>query len=140
MAYSDYNTLVDTFGANEVILAFDKGGDGIADVALVARCLDDASNEIDSYIGAVYKLPIIPVPGVLITHAGVIAIYRASLSTGVYTVEKRQRYEDTIKWLRDVAAGKAVLDGAVQPDMKSGTIRYTTQPREFTRTTLAGIL
>ena len=92
MAYSDYNTLVDTFGENEVIFAFDKGGDGIADVALVARCLDDASNEIDSYIGAVYKLPINPVPGVLITHTGVIAIYRASLAVGRgYTVEKRQR-------------------------------------------------
>jgi len=140
MAYASYSTLVDQYGEAEVTRSSDRDQDGAADVGVVAQALDDADGEIDSYIGVVYKLPLNPVPGVVVTYAGVIALYRMSLQTGVLTEEKRQRYEDAIRWLRDVAKGNAVLDGSEQPSTKAGGIRYVTEPREYTRTKLGGIL
>jgi phage gp36-like protein len=69
-----------------------------------------------------------------------VAIPSRSEETGSYTKEKRQRYEDALRWLRDVAKGVASLDGQVQPESKSGGVRYFTEAREFTRTKLGGIL
>ncbi len=140
MAYIDQAGLTEQWGEIEVTRSSDRDGDGVADVGVVQKALDDASAEIDSYIGVVYKLPINPVPPVLATHCGAMAIYRLSLDGGAYTREKRQRYEDALRWLRDVAAGKASLDGQVQPESKSGGVRYFTEPREYSRSKLGGIL
>lgn len=140
MSYASYSILVGQFGEAEIIRSSDRDQDGAADAGVIAQALTDADGEIDSYIGVVYKLPLNPVPGVVVTYAGVIALYRMSLQTGVLTEEKRQRYEDAIRWLRDVAKGSAVLDGVDQPDTKAGGIRYFTEPREFTRAKLGGIL
>jgi phage gp36-like protein len=140
MSYASISTLVDQFGEDEVTRSADRDQDGAADVGVVDQALKDADGEINSYIAVVYKLPLNPVPDVVVTYAGVIALYRMSLQTGVLTDEKRQRYEDAIRWLRDVAKGTAVLDGAELPATKQGGLRYTTEPREYTRTKLGGIL
>lgn len=140
MAYATYAELVTMWGEIEVVRSSDRDGDGVADVGVVDRALDDASAEIDSYIGQTYKLPINPVPPVLATHCGRIALYQMSLDSGTYTKEKRQRYEDSLKWLRDVAAGKASLDGVGQPASKAGPVLVFTEPREYSRTKLWGIL
>lgn len=141
MAYATLQTLTDQVGIGEVILSSDRDQNGVVDVGVVERALEDASSEIDSYIGSVYKLPINPVPGILITYSGIIALYRMSLETGSYTEEKRKRYEDAIRWLRDVAKGVASLDGEVEAQPKSsGGIRYFTEAREFSRTKLGGVL
>ncbi|MBL9102159.1 MAG: DUF1320 domain-containing protein [Myxococcales bacterium] len=141
MSYASLQTLTDQFGADEVTRSADRDQDGVADVGVVDRALADADGEIDSYIGSVYKLPLDPVPSVVVTYAGAIALYRMSLQTGVLTDEKRQRYEDAIRWLRDVAAGKATLGGQPEPEPKaaSGT-RMTAEPREWTRQTIGRIL
>jgi phage gp36-like protein len=140
MAYATLQTLIDQVGTDEVTLSSDRDHSGEPDPGVVERALEDASNEIDSYIGSVYKLPVNPVPGVLVTYCGVIALYRMSLETGSYTKEKRQRYEDALRWLRDVAKGVASLGGQIQPESKSGGVRYFTEAREFSRTKLGGIL
>lgn len=141
MAYATLQTLIDQVGIDEVTRSSDRDASGAIDPGVVERALDDASSEIDSYVGAVYKLPLNPVPGIVVTYTGIIALYRMSLETGSYTEEKRKRYEDAIRWLRDVAKGVASLDGEVEAAPKSsGGIRYFTEAREFSRTKLGGIL
>lgn len=141
MAYATLQTLVDQVGIGEVTLSSDRDGNQAIDVGVVERALEDASSEIDSYIGAVYKLPLNPIPGIVITYCGIIALYRMSLETASYTEEKRKRYEDAIRWLRDVAKGVASLDGEVEAQPKSsGGIRYFTEAREYSRTKLGGVL
>lgn len=141
MAYASLQTLIDAYGEDEVVRSADRDNDGVADVGVVDRGLADADGEIDSYIGVKYKLPLDVVPGVLVTHAGVIALYRMSENTGVLTDEKRKRYEDTIRWLRDVSAGKATLGGQPEPDAKvAGGIRMVAAPREYTVQKVRGIL
>lgn len=142
MSYASLATLVDQFGADSVILAADRDQNGVADVGVVARALEHADGLINSRIGVKYKLPIDPVPTVLIAYAGDIALYRMSLNTGTYTEEKRQRYEDALKWLDAIAAGKAVLDGQPEPPSKEGPVRVrvVAEAREYTRAKLGGIL
>lgn len=142
MAYATLQTLVDQVGADEVVRSADRDLDGVADVDVVDRAIADADAEIDSYVGAKYKVPLDPVPAVVITYSGVIALYRLSSDIGTLTPEKRQRYEDAVRWLKDVSSGKAVLDaGGVEPDAKStGNIRMTASPREFTTAKARSIL
>lgn len=141
MAYATLQTLTDQVGIDELTRSSDRDGDGVADAGVIDRALEDASNEVDSYIGAIYKLPINPVPGILITYTGIIGLYRMSLETETYTEEKRKRYDDAIRWLRDVSKGLASLDGAVEAELKtSGGIRYFTEAREYSRTKLGGVL
>lgn len=141
MPYASLQTLIDQYGIVAVTLAADRDGDGVVDVGVIDRGLADADGEIDSYIGTKYKLPINPAPPVLTTYAGAIAFYRISDATGALTEEKRKRYDDALRWLRDVAAGKATLDGAVPAEEKqAGGIRMTAAPREFTTATTRSIL
>ncbi len=142
MPYATLATLVDQFGLDAVTLSADRDGDGVADADVVARAIEHADGLIDSRIGVKYKLPLDVVPTVLVAYAGDIALYRMSLSTGSYSDEKRQRYEDALGWLDKVAAGKAVLDGQPEPEGKGGpaAIRVVAAPREFTREKLGGIL
>jgi phage gp36-like protein len=141
MAYATLQTLVDQVGVDEVTRSADRDLDGVADVAVVDRAIADADAEIDSYVGAIYKVPLAPVPSVVVTYSAVIAMYRLSSDIGTLTEEKRQRYEDAIRWLRDVASGKAVLGADVEPEAKSaGGIRFSAAPREFTTSRTRGIL
>jgi len=142
MAYATYDDMIQMWGEIEVIRSSDRDGDDVADVGVVAKALEDEAATIDSYISAAYTLPIDPVPGVLKTHNVAMALYRMSLDGGVLTKEKRQRYEDCLRWLRDVASGKATLDGGGQdqPGSKGGGVRYFSEPREYTRGKLGGIL
>lgn len=141
MAYATLQTLTDQVGVDELTRSSDRDGNGAIDPGVVERALEDASSEIDSYVGSVYKLPLNPVPGIVITYTGIIALYRMSLETGSYTEEKRKRYEDAIRWLRDVAKGVASLDGEVEAAPKSsGGIRVFSQSREYGRDKLGGIL
>lgn len=139
MAYSTLATITEQFGAKEVLRVSDRDKDGVADVGVVDRAIADADAEIDSYIGTKYKVPLDPVPGIVVTASATIAMYRMSYDVGSLTEEKRRRYEDLIRWLRDVASGKAVLDPGVG-GQSSGGVRYSTEPREYTRSKLGGIL
>lgn len=140
MAYSTIIEIELQFGADEVLRSSDRDMDGVADVGVVDRAIADADAEIDSYLGVKYDIPLNPVPAIVATASATIAMYRMSSDSGTLTDEKRRRYEDLIRWLRDVAAGKAVLDGGTEPPSKSGGVRYWTESREYSRTKLGGIL
>ncbi len=142
MSYATPQTLIDQYGEAEVVRSADRDQDGVADPDVVERALVGADGIIDSRIGVKYELPVNPVPVVLVEYAGDIALYRMSAETGTYTEEKRQRYDDALKWLDLVAAGKAVLGGQPEPPPVGGvgSIRVVAQPREFNRQRLGEIL
>ena len=139
MAYSTITTLNLQFGEEEVLRSSDRDADGVADVGVVDRAIADADGEIDSYLGTKYEVPLNPAPPIVVTASSTIAMYRMSYDAGTLTDEKRRRYEDLIRWLRDVASGKAVLDGG-NGTKSSGGVRYFSEPREYTRSKLGGIL
>lgn len=112
MAYATVADLVTRFGEDELIDLTDRDeprtGAIVEAVALAA--LSDAAGEADAYLGVRYALPVSPVPAHLLTAVCDIARYRLH---GVrVTDEVRARYEDAVRWLRDVAQGRAALPGA----------------------------
>ena len=107
MAYADQTAMVNRFGKAEIISLTDPDN-LVIDPVVVGRALDDASAEIDTYLCGRYDLPLTaPYPTILERVCCDIARYR--LYDDLPIVEVRKRYEDALSWLRDIAAGRAVL-------------------------------
>ena len=144
MAYATQSDITTLYSENALYVA-DRDGDGAVDTDAVARALSLASDEIDSYIGVRYKLPLTAAPGLLLQFCVDIALYRLASSGDVLTDDSRRRYDDTIKHLKDISRGAASL---VLPDTGDGS--ETSEPtrprpivtggpaREFTRDKLWG--
>lgn len=108
MAYATQSDIVELYGADALFVA-DRDGDGMADTAAVARALEGAQDEIDSYIAVRYRLPLPQPARILRQYAVDIALYRLALSADVLSEEHRRRYDDTIAALKRIAKGEAAL-------------------------------
>lgn len=109
------------------------------DSAVVLGALDKASRQADSYIASAgrYTLPLIQWGGDLRAAVCQIAAYHLMVAAVGYSPEDaananwRQRYEDAILWLRDVAAGRAVLVDVVDSTadvQESGSVAISSRP------------
>lgn len=111
--YATVADLVTRSGERELIDLTDKGDDSVGVVvpAVAEAAIADACGEVDGYLGVRYRLPIAaPVPVMLV--AVVCDIARFRLYDNRATEEVRKRYDDAVRWLRDVSRGVAVLPGA----------------------------
>lgn len=107
MTYASQQNLIDRFGEDELIQLTDRDNLGAIDAAVVARALADADAEINGYLSTRYTLPLSPVPAVLEKLACDIARYQ--LFENAVTEIVKERYENAIRFLKDVAAGKVTL-------------------------------
>lgn len=140
MTYATKAQMIDRFGTTEVERLTDRDGsagaivDGVLDAAL-AR----ADSEINGYIATAVALPLSPVPAVVTHWAGDLARYYLHEDRMPDVV--RQRYEDVIARLRDVAAGRLSLGGgageATDP-VSPGPVLTEGPARVFSRETLKG--
>jgi len=97
-----------------------------------------AGDLIDGYVRAIYALPFQTVPALLNGLACDIAYFRLFQEP---TDEARKRYDDALRTLRDISAGKIklpVADGQDAPS-RPDVIRATAQPRLFNRDSLRGL-
>lgn len=138
MSYATLQNLIDLLGEDELLRVADRDGDGEVDEDAVTQALADASSEADSYIARF--LPLSEVPEVLVRHVMWIAVY--DLAGNRQTDDQRRRYEDAVRWLKDIAKGTASL--GIPPnaaDPVPGTILTSfPNPRALTRTLMRGIL
>ncbi|KXZ65608.1 gp436 family protein [Acinetobacter venetianus] len=74
----------------------------------VNEALQDASEEIDSYVAVAFDLPLPSIPSTLKRVACNIARYRLYFQQPTEEVEKR--YESELNYLKRIADGKAVLN------------------------------
>lgn len=103
MPYAVQADLENAFTAQEVAQLASGGRD-------VDGALDAASQEADTYLAVRYALPLaVPPPAHLVQSVCDIARYR--LYAGAADDEVQNRYAQAIAWLKDVAAGRAVLPG-----------------------------
>lgn len=137
MAYATQQDLETRFGPDELVERTDRAGGQTIDAAVVQRALEDASGEIDSYLGGRYAVPVDPVLPVLTALCCDIARYR--LWQPVASEGVRQAYQDAVRFLRDVAAGAAVLAGALPPaaPVSGGPVRIEAPERELSRNALS---
>ena len=138
MTYALQADLVTAFGEAELIQLTDRADPpvGTVDAAIVARALEAADGEIDSYLAGRYSIPLASVPAILRDCAVDIARYRLH-DRGVPDRVK-DAYKDRIAWLRDVAAGRATIGVAPETltPSSSGLPEMTSGGRVFGRETI----
>ncbi|OON62286.1 hypothetical protein B0920_02065 [Massilia sp. KIM] len=102
MPYVDQAALERRYGIEEVAqrLSMLPAG-GLGDI------VRDATSMIDGYLASKYALPLAQVPEALVGYACAIARYK--LLGDAVTENARAQYVDAVSWLRDVAAGRVVL-------------------------------
>ncbi len=138
MSYATQQDLIDRFGSAELIELTDRDGQApdAIDATVVARALTDADETIDGYLQAAsIKLPLSSVPALVKRWAIDIARYFLHAQAPTETV--RRNYEDALKALRDVAAGKIRLQvEGVDAEPSSNAVQVDAPERTFTRETL----
>ncbi len=112
------------------------------DTAVLQQALDDASAEIDGYLGARFALPLSDPPAVLNRLTADIAIYRLQALRPLHDLsDARRRYDDAVAMLARVAAGELTLGLAVdqrETQVASGAEQARGPARVFTRKSLKG--
>jgi phage gp36-like protein len=134
MAYSTENDLLTMIPLKELAELTADSGD-TPDSLVVAEAINRADAEIDAYVGKRYQLPLMPVPDQVKGLSIDMALYHLYSRRSVAPTVRRQKYEAAVAFLKLVAAGEAVVEGA------SGLLTETTQvgsefasaPRVFTR-------
>lgn len=105
--------------------------------AAVTECLTSASGVIDGYLAARFVLPLVSWSDDLRRHCSIIAAYDLMSVRGHNPhgpdENLRLRYQDTLRWLRDVADGKIhpiVEDSSeIDPAVGGGPLVASKPPR-----------
>jgi phage gp36-like protein len=111
--YATPADLIARYGEPELIDLTDRGpvATGAVVPAVAEAAIHDACGEVDAYLGVRYSVPVTaPLPVQLVAVTCDIARYR--LHDDRPTEDVRKRYEDAVRWLRDVSRGGAVLPSA----------------------------
>jgi len=138
MPYATQADLETRFGAAELERLTDRDGTaGGVVAAVVAAALARAEAEIDGYIASRVTLPLDPVPGTVGAWTCELARYYLHEDRVPDTV--RQRYEDVMARLKDVAAGRLSLGqggGAATDPLSAGPVLIEAPERALTRDSL----
>lgn len=110
MAYATVADMVARFGDLELIQITDRNHDGVIDHGAAETALDDATAEIDAYLGR-FARPFVQTPPILKRLCCDIARYRLTAASGVLITEEiRNRYKiDVLDMLRAIAKGEVLL-------------------------------
>jgi len=120
MAYSTQTDIEEQVSQAELIELTDDTGAGTVDTSAAARAIADADAEIDGYCGTRYTVPFSPVPAMIRKLSVDIAVYNlfSRRSTLKMPEERQKRYDNAVRFLRDVSRGLISLgaDAPAEPD------------------------
>ena len=139
MTYATTQDLIDRYGEAELVALTDRAGEDEIDADVVARALADAEAEINSYLSARYVVPLSTVPQIVVARVCEVARYYLHEEHATETV--KARYDAAVRWVRDVAAGKASLgdDDVAPTEPASGAgPQFEAPERVFSRASLKG--
>ncbi len=137
MAYSTLNDLLTMIPLKELAELTTDSGD-TPDSQVVAEAIARADAEIDAYVGVRYALPFSTVPDQVRGLSVDMALYHLYSRRSVAPAVRRQKYEAALSFLKQVAAGEAVVDGAdgLLPETTQVGSEFTGSPRVFSRSTM----
>lgn len=139
MGYAAQQDLIDRFGGDE-LAQLSKRNDGQIDADAVARAIEDATVEIDSYLAVRYSLPL-PLPVAPLLNRLCCDIARYRLYDQAVTDLVRTRYEDAVALLKRLSAGDVQLGMATAetpPAQTSELVYHRFAPRAITDDALRG--
>lgn len=132
MVYATVADLIAAFGEQEVTALADREDTGTVDDTVALEALERASSEADTYLATRYQLPLSSVPKALVAVVCDMARYRLTGGETTETTPIATRYRAAVAWLKDVAAGRAVLPG-VAATPAGGGVEFNTGRRDFAR-------
>ncbi len=111
MAYSTQDDLLTMISQAELAALTAEAGE-IPDGQVVAEAISRADAEIDASCGLRYTVPFAPVPERVKTLSADLAIYHLYSRRSAAPEVWRQKYQDALAFLKQVAAGQATLAGS----------------------------
>lgn len=128
MTYATRETLEQRYGAEEVEQRASALPAGAVDGILA-----DANAMIDGYLASRYNLPLSVVPDNLLQVAAALARY--ALLGDAATERSRDDFKDAVAWLRDVQAGRVLLQSAapVPGNAPASIVMFSSAPSVFKR-------
>ena len=131
MAYSTQTDLEEQISQADLIELTDDAGSGSVDTSALARAIADADAEIDSYCGSRYTMPFSPVPVIIRKCSVDMAIYHLLSRRAIDKLpeERLKRYDNAIRFLRDVSRGLISL-GADAPGEPSDGLPQATRTKD----------
>lgn len=138
--YAQLSDLIKLYGEQTLITLTDKDNNQQLQAEVADYALENASQTIDSYIGGRVDLPLKSPPVVLTRHCCVIARY--FLEGHFATEQARKDYEDSIKFLRDVASGLVTLglDKNAEAVENENLVQFETQETVWGRNQSKGFI
>lgn len=139
MTYASQADLESRFSSAELLELTDDEGLGVINTTTVGLALADADAEINSYLAAVYALPLTQTSPELVRLACDIARYRLWDQKSDQD-QVKSRYEAAIAKLRDIAKGLASLGLASDNSTvsESGGVQVVAPARVFNASSMAG--
>ena len=131
--YAQVTDMQMRFGQEELEQLAPSDTDAV-DQSKVESALNDASAEMDTYLGSVYTLPMTEPNPYLKTICCDITRFR--LWDDAVSEEVRKRYEDAVAWLKKVVKGDVSLGTENQEEVFYATTSTNAGNRTFTRSNL----
>ena len=131
--YAQVTDMQMRFGQEELEQLAPSDTDAV-DQSKVESALNDASAEMDTYLGSVYTLPMTEPNPYLKTICCDITRFR--LWDDAVSEEVRKRYEDAVAWLKKVVKGDVSLGIENQEEVFYATTSTNAGNRTFTRSNL----
>lgn len=140
MAYCTIDDILDCIDEDEVIGYTDDHDAGLINQEAVDRAISVADAQIDLYLGRRYQVPMDPVPDQVRHIAVDIAIFRICSRRNQAPDDRRQKYDDAVKQLKDIAAGTGVIPGAVatEPETSGEEVVISSQPQQYSGDVMDG--
>lgn len=105
MAYSLQADLLEQISEDKLTQLTDDDDTGSIDSDVITRAIADADAEIDGYAGTLYDVPFSPVPVSIRKRSVDIAIYNLYARRKGAPEDRRIRYNDAIRFLKDLSKG-----------------------------------
>jgi phage gp36-like protein len=138
--YATLDDMLIPVASAELVQVTDDARTGTVNEDRVDWALDAASREIDAYIAVRYGLPLAETPEVLKAYCIAIARYKLHERKATIPDSVKLGYDNATRALRDLAAGKAVLDIAgVEAPAAPNVILTGGAERVFSRDSLRGL-
>lgn len=139
MPYAVTQDAIDLYGDTLVLTSVSR--EDSPDAAPLDNALAKASDEMDTYLGVQYDVPLATVPDVVERFCVDIGIYIASFDAGTLTEEKIERYKAAIAWCKEVARGSAVLPSVgAESSLTEHAPQVSSETRIFSRTKMGWLL
>lgn len=137
MAYCEEDDLLKMIPEEDLTDLTVESGE-VPDNLIIADAISKGDAEIDSYLGVKYVVPISPTPDRVKALSVDLAIYHLYARRNLVPPVRQQKYEAAVTFLKQVAAGHAVImgPGGEAPTASREVTETSSAARCFTRKTL----